>query len=196
MQNSVRSLAQNEYKIIGKIIADGFADDPVNLWAFCSTKPMQPVFTTMAKHLYLPAGYGFKSADNKAGALWLPPEAKKYFSLLANIKMAAAILSGGGINAVKNSLHIDAFLQTKKPEIPIHYLFAIAVHPSLQGRGIGGMLMKEALLRVDATRRPAYLESSKYENVPFYQRHGFEIMEKVSPGKGCSPMWLMWREGR
>jgi len=54
--------------------------------------------------------------------------------------------------------------------------------------------MKEGLRRVDVDRLPAYLESSKPENVPFYERFGFEVIEEVIPTPGCPPMWPMWRE--
>ena len=53
--------------------------------------------------------------------------------------------------------------------------------------------MAAGLKRVDAAGMPAYLESSKKANVPFYQRFGFEVIEKIVPAKGCPPLWLMWR---
>ncbi|UTW58668.1 GNAT family N-acetyltransferase [Kordiimonas sp. SCSIO 12603] len=196
MPEHIRFLKHNEHHLIGKIIADGFTDDPVNLWAFRNTGAMKPVFTTMANHLYLSAGFGLVNNEENAGALWLPPGAPKQFSLLADIKMGVPILKHGGLKAVQNSLQIDAYLKKKKPKEPHYYLFAISVHPSLQGKGIGSQLMKEALKQVDETRAPAYLESSKPENVPFYKKHGFEIMEEVVPGTDCPPMWLMWREPR
>jgi hypothetical protein len=58
----------------------------------------------------------------------------------------------------------------------------------------GGKLMAAGLQRADAEHMPVYLESSKESNVPFYRRFGFELIEKVTPAKGCPSMWPMWRE--
>ena len=47
--------------------------------------------------------------------------------------------------------------------------------PAVRGKGYGQALMRSRLDRVDAEHAPAYLESSKAENVPYYQRFGFEV---------------------
>ena len=39
--------------------------------------------------------------------------------------------------------------------------------------------MQSRLDRVDAEHAPAYLESSKAENVPYYQRFGFEVTGEI-----------------
>ena len=52
------------------------------------------------------------------------------------------------------------------------------------------------LERCDAEGLPAYLESSKERNVPFYRRHGFEVREEIHFGPGGPPMWPMWRAPR
>lgn len=129
MTHTIQDLSPSEGSVIGKIIADGFADDPVNLWTFNGTKAMQPVFTAMARHLYLSKGFGHKMSDHKSGTLWLPPGGNKDYGLLASAQMAAAILRYGGIKAIGNTLSLDAFLKTRFPQEPHYYLFAISVHP-------------------------------------------------------------------
>ena len=42
----------------------------------------------------------------------------------------------------------------------------------------------------------AYLESSKEENLPFYNRFGFQVTEELTLGAGAPPMWAMWRDPR
>ncbi|WP_417459604.1 GNAT family N-acetyltransferase [Kordiimonas sp.] len=191
---SIRQLERGEHDLIGRIIATGFADDTVNLWVFAGEGAMKPTFTTMAEYLYLTRGFGHVTADGLAGTLWLPPGAKKGYGL-GNLSLGASIIRHGGLQALKNSLMIDAFMAKKRKLHPPHfYLFAIAVDPSLQGKGIGGALMREALTRVDAAGMPAYLENSKEQNISFYQNHGFEILEEAVPANGCPPMWLMWRK--
>jgi GNAT superfamily N-acetyltransferase len=81
------------------------------------------------------------------------------------------------------------------PEVPHWYLFSIGVDPHHQNEGLGSLLMEHALPKSDADGTMAYLESSSPRNVPFYQRHGFEVMKVVQIG--TSPTFtLMVREPR
>ena len=64
------------------------------------------------------------------------------------------------------------------PQRPHWYLSGIGTDPPEQGTGVGSTLMRSRLARCDEDGVPAYLESSKERNVPFYERHGFG-----SPGK-------------
>jgi len=192
-ENPIVDVQDDEWNLIGQIIADGFADDAVNLWAFAGVAAMLPVYRAMARYLYLPRGFGHRTADGKGGTLWLPPGAKKSYGVMGNLSMARAIVTKGGWQAVVNSLAIDSFLSSKKPHEAHFYLFAIAVSPQLQGKGRGGELMRSGLAQVDQAGMPAYLENSKERNIPFYRNYGFEVIEEVVPAKGCPPMWLMWR---
>ena len=56
--------------------------------------------------------------------------------------------------------------------------------------------MRSRLDRVDAEHAPAYLESSKPENVPYYQRFGFEVTGEIVLPNGGPTLWPMWRQPR
>jgi ribosomal protein S18 acetylase RimI-like enzyme len=79
------------------------------------------------------------------------------------------------------------------PERPHWYLSGIGTDPPAQGTGVGGDLLRSRLARCDADRLPAYLESSKERNVPFYERHGFRVTGEVTIPGGGPTLWLMWR---
>ena len=62
----------------------------------------------------------------------------------------------------------------------------------LTGMG-GGSLMTPVLERCDRAGLGAYLESSKPENLPYYERFGFRVTGQFDMPKG-PPMWPMWRD--
>jgi len=81
----------------------------------------------------------------------------------------------------------------------------VSVEPGLQGAGIGGRLLTELCVRMDADGEVAWLETDKPENVVFYRRHGFDVVEEVlapdpsaSAGLDEAPFttWFMRRDPR
>ncbi len=192
---AIRPLANGEHTLIGDIIGDSFADDPVNNFVFTSNPGLTAYYTLIAKKLYLRQGFGFV-AGNDGGSLWLPPGVSKEVPLWRSLDIGITMTRHCGLSALVRGLRVDDTLCARKPTEPHYYLFAIGARQSRQGKGIGGRLMATGLEQVDAARMPAYLESSKESNVPFYRRFGFQVMEEVQPTPGCPPLWLMWREAR
>jgi predicted GNAT family N-acyltransferase len=66
----------------------------------------------------------------------------------------------------------------------------------VRGKGFGQVLMESRLDRVDAEHAPAYLESTKHENIAYYQRCGFEVTGEIVLPEGGPTMWPMWRAPR
>ena len=62
------------------------------------------------------------------------------------------------------------------------------------GKGIGNALIRQVTDRCDQEGLPAYLESSKAENVPYYQRYGFEVTGETVLGSDGPTIWFMWRD--
>jgi hypothetical protein len=56
--------------------------------------------------------------------------------------------------------------------------------------------MRSRLARCDAEYCPAYLESTKLENVPYYERFGFTVTREIVLPDGGPTMWAMWRAPR
>jgi ribosomal protein S18 acetylase RimI-like enzyme len=59
----------------------------------------------------------------------------------------------------------------------VWYLEVVAVHPSLQGRGLGGEAMRCVLEQVKGD--PIVLECTERSNISFYRKLGFECVEEV-----------------
>ena len=189
----VRRLQSGEHALIGDIIGDSFADDPVNCWVFRDPRGIAAFYRRVAKKLYLRKGFGH-ACDDAAGTLWLPPGVDRNIPLWNSLDTAAAMIRYGGPGAIARGLAVESFLAGRRPRAPHYYLYAIGTRPSRQGSGVGGRLMAAGLEQVDRDGMPAYLESSKESNTGFYRRFGFRVTERIVPARGCPPMWLMWRE--
>lgn len=85
-------------------------------------------------------------------------------------------------------------LEKHHPREPHWYLTFLGTDPEHQGHGIGSALIEPVTLRCDQEGLPAYLESSKEANVPFYRRHGFEVTGELDCPGGGPKMWLMRRD--
>jgi GNAT superfamily N-acetyltransferase len=81
------------------------------------------------------------------------------------------------------------------PRFAHWYLPWLGVRAERQGTGLGARLLSEGLTRVDADHIPAFLETPNPRTVPFYERHGFEIVGVAQAGT-CPPITLMLRPAR
>jgi hypothetical protein len=191
-----RIIGSAEHALIGDIIGHSFADDPVNQWGFGGRECMTKYYTQMAKKLYLTCSFGHITDNQTGGSLWLKPGDVKHVPLIKSIDIGFSMLRHNGLKSILRGMAVDDGLAAKKPSEAHFYLFAIGSRPQHQGKGVGSSILRAGLEIVDQAGVPAYLESSKKLNVPFYQRFGFEVTEKLVPAQGCPPLWLMWRPSR
>ena len=56
LPEGMRPATARDWKQIGSITGEAFAQDPVNLWIFGNTQTMPPVFAELARSIYLPRG--------------------------------------------------------------------------------------------------------------------------------------------
>jgi GNAT superfamily N-acetyltransferase len=90
---------------------------------------------------------------------------------------------------------VRAIEQVHPPE-PHWYLALVGTEPAHQNHGVGAALLAPVLERCDRDFTPAYLESSKEDNLSFYMRLGFEVTKPVDLPSGGPRIWPMWREPR
>ncbi|TSE00171.1 GNAT family N-acetyltransferase [Skermania sp. ID1734] len=133
------------------------------------------------------------AADGTVGgaALWAPPgqwqqsRFSEFLMLPSLIRAFGKRLEVGG--------NVAETMKRNHPEEPHWYLAVIGTDPDVRGTGLGYALMRSRLDRVDAEHAPAYLESSKPDNVPYYERFGFEVTHELPLPNGGPPVWAMWR---
>ncbi len=204
MTIDVRSAAQADVRELSATLGRAFYDDPVAIWMLpgedSRTARLSKFFATMTRHHHL-AGGGVEVASDGTGigaaALWDPPNRWRH-SPGEQLKMMPSFIIGFGLRLAlgRKLTQLLESMKREHPEEPHWYLATIGSDTNVRGRGFGQALMRSRLDRCDAEHAPAYLESSKPENIPYYERFGFAVTgEIVIPGGGPT-LWPMWRPPR
>jgi GNAT superfamily N-acetyltransferase len=193
--NAVRDVVASDADSLAVVLGRAFADDPVWQWMFPRhPERMAAMFAMLLHHAHLPNGVSELAEQNGAilaGALWDPP-GRWRISLAAQFRQLPGLLRilGTRTYAVMRGL---GEVERAHPIEPHWYLAVLGTDPSAQGRGLGSALLRSRLSRCDDRRFPAYLESSKEENVPYYERFGFRVTGEVRLPCGGPRVWAMWR---
>lgn len=103
-------------------------------------------------------------------------------------------LLGQGLGVALRWARVFEELDRFHPAEPHWYLGTFGVDPPVQGRGLGSGLLVAWLERPDVAGQPVYLETDRVENVPFYERAGFEVVRETAVLD--VPVWCMRRESR
>ena len=201
MRIDVTVARRAEVKALSKVLGRAFFDDPVMQWMMPDdarrAKALPRIFAAMTRHHFL-AGDAVELARRDGGlgaaALWDPPGRWKTTTREDLAMLPTFLLAMRGES--KRGMEVSELMKRHHPEEPHWYLAVIGSDPDVRGAGFGQALMASRLDRCDAEGAPAYLESTKESNVPYYLRFGFEVTgELVVPGGGPA-MWQMWRAPR
>ncbi|MEO6318158.1 MAG: GNAT family N-acetyltransferase [Acidimicrobiales bacterium] len=194
----VRLATQDDIDGMADALARSFHDDPVMGWLFGNEPPRpmrysRPFFAHEGRrHLKHHVVY---TADGHPGAAYWDPPGHWKTSPLGTLSLAPLMVRGMGRRTV-NALRGLSRMEQAHGEHPEHYYLAVlGTRPDRQGQGIGSALMAPVLATCDEAGLGTYLESSKESNIPFYRRHGFEVVGEVSFPAGPT-IWPMWRDPR
>jgi GNAT superfamily N-acetyltransferase len=162
-------------------------------------RPAQLVrlFATLTRRHHL-AGGGVEVACDGPGvgatALWDPPNGWQH-SRRQELAMMPSFIRVFGRRSAR-ARTVQELMKREHPEEPHWYLAVLGSDPTVRGQGFGQALMRSRLDRCDAEYCPAYLESSKPENVPYYERFGFTVTREIKLPDGGPTLWAMWRDPR
>lgn len=130
------------------------------------------------------------SEDFSGGALWLPP------GVLPDGPALERLINETVKEPARSEiLSVLEQMDESHPKAEHWHLAFIGVDAAHQGNGVGAALMRHRLAVIDDHKVHAYLESSNPRNLPFYQRHGFEIIREIQVG-GSPPVIPMLRTPR
>ena len=162
-----------------------FYEDPVLAYMFPNprtrAKALGRFFRFQLRRTYLTRGVAYTTEECHSIALWLPPKSSQLGirDVLAQLPMllilGRRVGRGPAARAARRiSSPADGALLPRRAR----HRSAVAGQGSRLGRA------RPVLESCDREGMPAYLESSKESNIPFYRRHGFEVTDEVSvPGR-------------
>jgi ribosomal protein S18 acetylase RimI-like enzyme len=176
-----------------RTLVAAFENDPLERWMYPTSRQYEQCFPRFLMALggrAFEAGTAWGTSDMSAVALWLPP------GMDPDDEGISAVLT----ETASPDKHPDLLMLADEiarfpPDYPHWYLAWFGVETATQGVGVGSGLMDVCLKVVDADHHPAYLESSNPRNVPFYERHGFDVIGRTQVGSS-PPLTFMLRSGR
>jgi GNAT superfamily N-acetyltransferase len=156
---------------------------------------MRVFFDTFLKiNLSKPEHLVFVSDDGSGAAIW-QPVGKWKVPPTELLRGLPAMLRAFRMRTPAMMSALTA-IEKVHPTEEHYYLEVLGTRKDRQSKGTGSAVINAVLERCDEEGLPAYLESSNPRNIPFYARHGFEVREEISCGKGAPVATAMWREPR
>jgi GNAT superfamily N-acetyltransferase len=185
----VRAATRADRRDVVRVMARAFDDDPVTRWLIPPGRPVTRLFAAHARWSHdAPGATDIALLDGEAvgAAFWDPPGFRPpAWRQLAALPFYARAL---GRNLGRGAA-LESLMRRARPPDELWYLAGVGA--AIRGQGIGTALLRHRLDRVDG---PAYLESSKRENIALYERFGFELREPLQL-PGGPELWPMLRPG-
>jgi len=195
---TVRRATLGDTPQMAKALGRAFADDPLFDWLVPDAEKrheMLPGWFKLGFDKLFKRRETYTTDDHAGAAIWAAPgEWKtKPLEMLSMIPGSIRIV---GLGPMRRLITTFNAIEKQHPEEPHWYLEGLGTDPPKQRQGVGAALMKPVLERCDAEGLPAYLETQKERNVPYYRSHGFEVTKEMDLPKDGPHLWLMWREPR
>jgi len=176
----VQTAGINDQLRLAATLSLAFGADPAVRWMYPEPERYLayfPEFVTAFGGRAFECGTAHFIGDVQAAALWLPPGVEPdEGALMSLFKRTAPEPQQEVLFAIFEQMG------NYHPHEPHWYLPLIGVDPVQQRRGYGSILLEHTLRACDQDSLPAYLESSNPQNIPLYQRHGFEVLGTIRTG--------------
>ena len=191
-----RPVRPGDVERLSHVLARAFRDDPTHRWFFPSERAWRRhshrSFGLLLRE-NLATGSVLTNDRLEGAALWNAPEAAVP-GALQRLLFGARMLRHFGAH-IPRAIRGFRVIEEAQPRRRKWYLSVIGTDPPRQGHGVGRALIEPLLTRADAEGIPAWLEASRPENVPYYQRFGFEVTGEIALPDGPS-LFGMLREPR
>jgi ribosomal protein S18 acetylase RimI-like enzyme len=191
-----RPARDDEVRAVAGTLARAFHDDPVMTWLFGERdrprlRRLTRFFASETRR-HLRHDDTVLTADGHPGAaMWARPG--RWRTSWADLIRAVPLMVAGVGPRLPRALRGLDLVERGHPREPHWYLAFVGTDPDHRGRGAGRAVIDPVLADCDAGGLGAYLESSRPENLSYYEQFGFAVTGRIDL-PGGPPMWPMWRE--
>jgi ribosomal protein S18 acetylase RimI-like enzyme len=198
----VRPATKADVAEMSEVLGRAFFDDPPFVWVLpdedVRRRKLAGLFRLLVTTVHLNRGgceVALEGGAIRAATLWDPPDEwqTSVVTELVQLPSLLVLLGRHFFGGIRGLSALGA-LADAHPAEPHWYLGVIGTDPAAQGGGHGGSLMRSRLSRCDEGGIPAYLESSKESNIPYYERFGFKVAGEVTLPRGGPSLYPMWRD--
>ncbi|MGQ0823557.1 MAG: GNAT family N-acetyltransferase [Actinomycetota bacterium] len=194
----IRKMSTADIGPVSAAMARAFFDDPLQVWALPDPnhrlEALERMFALQSRHMSVPPEESYTDSTRSCAAYWAPPGRHVPDSdALAALTPLVEIVGAGALTRLQAAF---AAMSAAHPSEPHFYLQGLGTDPRRQREGLGAAAMAPVLERCDTGSIPAYLESTKEQDVRFYERHGFAVTETITAPPDGPPLWCMWRAPR
>jgi ribosomal protein S18 acetylase RimI-like enzyme len=193
----MRPADRAEFPQLASVLVRAFRADPFHRWLFPDENVRarrQLLLFERVLEIYDRHGVVYTADEGSGVALWDPPRDGGP-SLVELLTFVFRVLPVFGARALRIAQGM-APLATMHPDEPHWYLSILGTDPERQRSGVGSALLRPVLQRCDEQGTAAYLEASRSENVPYYERFGFEVVAPLAMPSGGPVVYRMRRAPR
>ena len=201
--HEVAPIAEEQIPAAGEVLARAFADDPLSVYTQPDVDARLRQFAWFfSQFVRERAGhetvYGHVSSGRLDGvAVWTPPQAAESALERDGESELAQLEERFGPESYRRFAVYGYFEDVHRQamdEAPHWYLPVLGVDPGAQRQGIGEALLTPVFWKADQAGVPCYLETFVSDNVPFYEKRGFDVVAAGVVLEGRIPYWAMRRE--
>jgi GNAT superfamily N-acetyltransferase len=191
----VRPATRADRDLVVAVFVEGFVDDPL-LRFFFPDDPTYPRFAAtffgFLVDLNLDGGEIFLAGSGQAAALWTPPGGPGLTGPQIAARWEREVAPRLPDDALERLDRFEAAAERIAPPAGLRYLGVLATHPSHRHRGCARAVLAWVLERDDQDGVGVHLDTGTPDNLPFYERFGFEVHAETDI-EGGPHLWSLVR---
>ena len=190
---AAREARRDELRSVCDVLGRAFFDDPVAEYLFpdaTSRSERYARFAAIAIDAFGDSALVVTEPEIRTGAIWQAP-GPSALGFTRQLRVLAKLV-GLTRSGLRRAARLGELMSRHHLREPHWYLAVLGTDPEAQRTGLASAVLAPVLERCDRERMPAYLESSKAANIPFYNKHGFEVVDELCIPGGPS-LWPMVR---